>query len=158
MALFVLSLCPFDISVGAGAFVIGLSQISSFFSCNIDAGKLTGVLFIDLSEAFDTVNQDVLWKKLLSFGICLNTFKCFRSYLRNRTLCVKWKGVLSKEKNITIGVPQGSILGPLFFILFVNDYPNCLKHSTVTIYADDTTQDVSDKSIDIIEKNCTKIF
>ena len=53
-------------------------------------------------------------------------------------------------------MPQGSILGPLFFILFVNDYPKCLKHSTVTIYADDTTQDVSDKSIDVIEKKLHK--
>ena len=129
-----------------------LHNIIGKWLCKIDAGKLTGVLFIDLSKAFDTVNHDVLLKKLLSFGICQNTFNLFSSYLRNRTQCVKWKGVLSKEKNVTIGVPQGSILGPLFFILFVNDYPKCLKHSTVTIYADDTTQDVSDKSIDIIEK------
>ena len=93
---------------------------------NIDAGKLTSVLFIDFSKAFDTVNHNVLLKKLLSFGICQNTLNWFSSYLRNRTQCVKWKGVLSKEKNVTIGVPQGSILGPLFFILFVNDYPKCL--------------------------------
>ena len=65
---------------------------------------------------------------------------------------------MSKPRNITIGipqgtigVPQGSILGPLLFILFVNDYPKCLTHSHATIYADDTSQDVSDKSIDTIE-------
>ena len=62
------------------------------------------------------------------------------------------KSILSEEKNVTIGVPQGSILGPLFFILFVNDYPKCLKHSNVTIYADDTTQDISHKLIDVIEQ------
>ena len=119
---------------------------------NIDKGKLTGVIFIDLSKAFDTVNHDVLLHKLLSFGICENTFKWFQSYLHARSQCVKWKGVISEGKDVTIGVPQGSILGPLFFILFVNDYPKCLKHSTVNIYADDTTQDVSDKSLDVIEK------
>jgi len=54
-------------------------------------------------------------------------------------------------QNITIGIPQGSILGPLFFILYVNDYPKCLNYSHATIYADDTSQDVSDKSVDIIE-------
>ena len=122
-----------------------LHNIIDKWLCKIDAGKLTGVLFIDLSKAFDTVNHDVLLKKLLSFGICQNTFNWFSSYLRNRTQCVKWKGVLSKEKNVTIGVLQGSILvlGHLFVILFVNDYPKCLKHSTVTITTDDTTQDVS---------------
>lgn len=65
---------------------------------------------------------------------------------------VRWKGVFSDEKDVTIVVPQGSILGPLFFILFVNDYPKCIKHSNVNIYADDTTQDVSHKSIDVIEQ------
>lgn len=119
---------------------------------NIDDGKLTGVLFIDLSKAFDTVNHEVLLHKLLSFGICNNSFKWFQSYLHGRTQSVRWKGVFSDEKDVTIGVPQGSILGPLFFILFVNDYPKCFKHSNVNIYADDTTQDVSHKSIDVIEQ------
>ena len=58
---------------------------------------------------------------------------------------------MSKPRNITISVPQGSILGPLLFILYVNDYPKCLTYSHATIYADDTSQDVSDKSIDTIE-------
>ena len=120
---------------------------------NIDQGKLTGVLFIDPSKAFDTVNHNVLIHKLKSFGICENTISWFKSYLSSREQSVGWKGVISKPNNITIGVPQGSILGPFFFILFVNDYPKCLKYSNVTIYmyADDTSQDVTDKSVDIIE-------
>ena len=129
-----------------------LHSIIDKWLCNIDEGKLTGVLFIDLSKAFDTVNHEVLLHKLLSFGICQNSFKWFQSYLSGRSQCVRWKSILSEEKNVTIGVPQGSILGPLFFILSVNDYPKCLKHSNVTIYADDTTQDISHKSIDVIEQ------
>ena len=62
---------------------------------------------------------------------------------------------MSKPKNVTIGVPQGSILGPLFFILFVNDYPDCLEYSHATIYADDTSQDVCDKSVDVIVEKLT---
>ena len=66
---------------------------------------------------------------------------------------------MSKPQNVTIGVPQGSILGPLFFILFVNDYPDCLEYSHATIYADDTSQDVCDKSVDvIIEKLTADLF
>lgn len=93
-----------------------------------------------------------LLKFWLSFGICNNSFKWFQSYLYGRTQSVRGKGVLSDEKDVTIGVPQGSIFGPLFFILFVNDYLKCLKHSNVNIYADYTTQDVSHKSTDVIEQ------
>lgn len=78
---------------------------------HIDDGKLTGVLFIDLSKAFDTVNHNVLMHKLKSFGICENSLLCFKLYLCNREQCVGWSGILSTPRNITL-VPQGSILGP----------------------------------------------
>ena len=80
-------------------------------------GKLTGVVFIDLCKAFDTVNHQVLLHKLFSFGICQNTgsFKWFWLYLCGRSHCVKWNGVFySDKKDVTIGVLHGSILGPLF--------------------------------------------
>lgn len=118
----------------------------------MDNGKLTGVFFIDLRKAFDTINHNVLLHKLASFGICQNTLNRFQSYLKNRKQCVSWRGVLSYEKDVSLGVPQGSILGTLFFIIQINDYSKCLKHSSVTMYADDTSQDVSDKAVDVIEK------
>lgn len=64
--------------------------------------------------------------------------------------CVSWNGTQSDNIGISIGVPQGSILVPLFFTLYVNDYPDCLHYSSAHMYADDTTQDVSDKYIDVI--------
>ena len=112
---------------------------------------MTGVLFIDLSKAFDIVNHEVLLHKLFSFGVCSNTHSWFKSYLENRLQCVRWKGIQSNKKPINIGVPQGSILGPLFFILFFNDYPDCLEYAEAHMYADDTSQDVLGKSIDVIE-------
>lgn len=75
----------------------------------MEDGKVTGVLFIGLRKAFDTVNHKVLLPKLRSFGICENTFKFFQSCLLNRKQCVSWRGALSQEKNISLGVPQGSI-------------------------------------------------
>ena len=86
---------------------------------NIDQVKLTGVLFIDLSKAFDTVNHNVLIHKLKSFGICENIVSWFKSYLSSREQSVGWKGVISKPNNITIGVPQGSILGALVFFHYL---------------------------------------
>ena len=136
-----------------------LNELIDRWLKHIDEGKLTGVLFIDLSKAFDTVNHDVLLHKLLSFGICDKTFLWFKSYLTDRVQSVGWRGAMSKPQNVTIGVPQESILGPLFFILFVNDYPDCLEHSHATIYADDTSKDVCDKSVDVIvEKLTTDLF
>ena len=119
---------------------------------NMDNGKLTGVLFIDLRKAFDCVNHKVLLHKLRSYGVSDQAMSFFSSYLSNRSQTVNFSGVLSEMKEINIGVPQGSILGPLFFIVHINDYPKCLKHSTVTMYADDTSQSVVGKSSEIIEK------
>lgn len=85
------------------------------------------------------------------FGSCQNTFKWFQSYLANQKQYVCWRG-LSREKYIPLGIPQGSILGPLIFILYINGYSKCLKHYSVTMYADDTSQDVNDESVDVIEK------
>lgn len=84
-----------------------------------------------MAKLFDTVNHQVLLLKVLSFGICNNSFERFQPNLHERKQSVRWKGVLSDKKDVTIAVPQGSILGPLFFILFVNDHPKCLKHSNV---------------------------
>lgn len=70
--------------------------------------------------------------------------------MTNRSHCVKRNGTQT-DKLVSVGVPQGPILGPLFFILYVNDYPVCLQYTSAHMYADDTTQDVSDKCIDVIE-------
>lgn len=71
--------------------------------------------------------------------------------MKNRSQCVKWNGTQTDNLHLFIGVPQESIFGPLFFILYVNDYPDCLQYSSAYMYADDTTQDVSDKCFDLIE-------
>ncbi len=98
-------------------------------------------------KAFDTMNHSVLLRKLTSLGICEMSHKWFNSYLRGRTQCTKIKNVCSDEGEIDYGVPQGSILGPLFFILFVNSLPAVLSLSNVYLYVDDTTIAVSRDNI-----------
>ena len=106
-------------------------------------------LFLDLKKAFDTVDGDILLKKLYCYGIRGNALKWFNSYLTNRTQSVKYFNSISNKLPVTMGVPQGSILGPLLFILYVNDMPKVLQNAKPIIFADDTTLFVSNSDIDL---------
>ena len=97
--------------------------------------------------AFDTVEHDFLLGKLSHYGIKNNEHKWFSSYLRNRRQCCRVNGITSNIEKITFGVPQGSCLGPLLFLLYINDLPVALKCSKVTMYADDTSLAHSAKDV-----------
>ena len=117
----------------------------------VDEGKLVGCVFIDLTKAFDTINHGALLNKLESYGVKNTELYWFQDYLFNRSYQVQHKECFSAVGRVTSGVPQGSILGPLLFIVFFNDFASCLKHSNVTICADDTVIYVAGKDISIIE-------
>ena len=100
-------------------------------------------LFFDLSKAFDTVNKEILNSKLYSVGIRGNILLWLTSYMENRSLRVRLSDQESDTFNVALGVPQGSVLGPLLFMLYVNDLPSYMEHGHVTMFADDTTITVS---------------
>lgn len=116
----------------------------------MDQGNLSAVIFLDLAKAFDTVNHDILIHKLRTYGIQPRSLSWFQSYvcMRKQKCCVN--GFLSSERLLGCGVPQGSILGPLMFLLFINDLPKCLRHSKARMYADDTNITVTGTSLEEI--------
>ena len=105
---------------------------------NMDNGKLTGVVFIDIRKAFDSIDHAILLQKLAYYGISQLEHTWFQSYLANRQQQCHVNGSLSTKREIICGVPQGSILGPLLFLIYINDLPNCLKKTAPCLYADDT--------------------
>lgn len=118
---------------------------------NINDGLVVGACLFDLSKCFDTIDHQLLIKKMERYGIRGPELKWFADYLVGRSQTVRLHGQLSDFTTITTGVPQGSVLGPLLFLIFINDLPTCLKHSVSNIYADDTEIHTSGKSIDEVK-------
>lgn len=103
------------------------------------------MFFLDLKKAFDTVNHEVLLSKLSFFNFSTETIKWMNSYLTNRKQSVHIGNTQSTYLNCNIGVPQGSILGPILFSLSINDLPMICPSVNIQMYADDTVLYVHDK-------------
>ena len=105
-------------------------------------------IFIDYQKAFDTINHKILLSKLVKYGIRGKPLELFRDYLSNRQQRVKVGDFCSEFTNVSIGIPQGSILGSLLFIIYINEFPKISNCMSSTIFADDTTITFRSKSIE----------
>jgi len=117
---------------------------------NHDKDKVSCAIYLDLSKAFDTVDRSILLKKLEHFGVRGIGLKLIENYLTNRKQCVMIDGVLSDVLSIDLGVPQGSNLGPLLFLIYVNDLPE-VSNLITKLFADDTCLFLSANTVDDLQ-------
>ena len=129
-----------------------INSVSKFIHeiyTSINDKEITLSTFIDFSKAFDTVNHEILLQKLHLMGIKNVNFDWLSSYLTNRFQKTCVNNTSSPSANIVCGVPQGSILGPLLFLVYVNDLPTSVNYCSIYLYADDTR---------IQYRNCQKLY
>ena len=129
-----------------------MATIHNEIISNIDDKKTTCAIFLALAKAFDTKDHFILINKLKQYGIRGSPLELLKSYLSNRKQLTVVNNVSSSFCNVTCGIPQGSTLGPLLFLLYINDLPLATKFN-VKLFADDTNLTTCSNSIDELQDN-----
>ena len=131
-------------------------QMYDRWVCGAKEGKINGVILLDLSAAFDLVDCNILVQKMRIYGLDEEFSEWATSYLTDRKQAVWIDHVMSGGLDVNVGVPQGSILGPLMFIIFANDLPHSLTCHLDT-YADDSTLTSTKSTVEELNENCALV-
>jgi hypothetical protein len=134
-----------------------LAHLTEIWRRAVDSKQVVGVAFVDFQKAFDSVRHVTLLQKLeYSFGVTGNMLEWLTDYLRARKQCTVVNGVLSDNADVTFGIPQGSVLGPILFTLYTNNLPKSITSGTVYMYADDITIFCIGQSVDEVTTKLNK--
>ncbi len=123
---------------------------------SLDKGLKVGAVYRDLKKAFDTVNHNILMSKITKYNISKRSLLWFDSYLKSREQSVVINNVKSVPHNIDIGIPQGTILGPILFSIYINDLPEIYPDASLQMYSDDTVIYVSARNCVEIEEKLSR--
>lgn len=126
-----------------------LNMVIANWKEEIEKGNKVVAVFLDLKRAFETIDRRRLINKLGSFGIQGTALNWIKDYLTNRRQKTSFKNEESEEREVTLGVPQGSVLGPLLFILYMNDIASINHVSKINLFADDTLISVAESSVEL---------
>ena len=129
------------------------TELTSYIFDSLDKNLVTVAIFLDLSKAFDMIDHNILLDKLAMYGFSYSALALLKSYISGRSQKITIDDASSTCKSLYYGVPQGSILGPLLFIIYINDLPNYIKFSKVLLYADDTTLVYAHKDVSTVFDN-----
>ena len=130
----------------------GITHLHENIIKSIEKQKICAALFIDLKSAFDTIDPNILVSKLDHYGVRGKALQLLHSYLSDRKQLIKCNDIESQLLNVLCGVPQGSVLGPLLFILYINDLANCSRLDTL-LFADDAVLTFSHESPKSLQKS-----
>ena len=130
-----------------------LLDLTEFIFHSLDKKQYNVTILVDLKKAFDTVNHDILIQKLERYGFRGSFLGWLKSYVSNRRCYVEIEGIKSGERVLDVGIQQSSILGPILFLLYVNDLPLVSKSFKTTLFADDTTFTNSHTNLDVLLSN-----
>ena len=136
--------------------VTSLINSTDYWYDNMDEKQLNLAIFLDLKKAFDTVDHRILIKKLGAYGIRGISGGWLTSFLTSRKQFCSVNGQKSEARLVTCGIPQGSCLGPLLFIIYLNDFEKCLDFSRASMYADDTHVTLTSSNTDGLLTNAYK--
>jgi hypothetical protein len=135
-----------------------LHRLHNDILSNINENENTAICFLDIKKCFDTIDHSILLSKLFHYGVKNTELSWFKSYLSGRRQCVLMNGKTSTEREISTGVPQGTVLGPILFLLFINDLSTSVSNGIINIFADDVSIYISNTSLSVLNTQMSVIM